>query len=229
MTAPVHRVPRQPAAPIRERSVSSLERLTPKRPARNHHLLLAPQAALEYLRPLLAELKLDKMVLCAPMPPVEELTGCCREWLRRSGPFQRIHGLIEWDGQHETALRHAWQTSQDELDALAGIRIRLICCRPVFALWLLVHFEEPSPAWAEASLIQTRVNAHLAALPGDPATPLHVRLAPLLGQALGRSHAMAQQRLNRFPDDTFPLEPGTQLQELITYWYKLARRALPQA
>lgn len=211
---------------IRERGGVSLERVTPRRPPRDHHLVLAPEAALSYLRELVVELGLEKRIISLPLPPLEGLLATCRQHLRNAGPFQRIHCVLEWDGRDPQTIRSDWETFREGVFTLAEIRPRLICCRPVFEQWILLHFEPFDPRCAEAEWVRERVAEWVPSQPGSDG--LLLRTVFHLGTALRRAQDLARARSLLGPDDTLPVMPGTHLHELILSWYKLARRTLPE-
>ncbi|MBF0271613.1 MAG: hypothetical protein HQL98_06100 [Magnetococcales bacterium] len=225
---PKEGITRGNASRIRERAGPTLERATPRRPPHDHHLLLAPEAALGYLGALILALGLEKKITLAPLPPMALWLKTCREQIRRFGPFMRIDCLLEWDGTDADGLQEGWEAFREELGAATGVRPRLVCCRPVFELWILLHFESPGPEWDHGEWVRERVRQCLETLPDSGSASLWVRTAPRLGLAVRRSREMARVRVaGGSGDDRLPAVPGTHLHEWICGWYRIARCDLP--
>ncbi|MBF0215150.1 MAG: hypothetical protein HQM00_16580 [Magnetococcales bacterium] len=221
MTTSAHRPGRCVALrPVRERGGAALERAAPRRAPHDHHLLFAPEPALGYLRALIAELGLEKLITSVEFPPWESLAKSARQRIRDSGPFVRIHCVLEWDGRDAERLRSDWELFAEELFVEAGVRPRLICCRPVFELWILLHYESVSASCDEGSWIRERVGGECSA------EGLFARTSASLGIAVRRAQELARMRYAIDGDDTFPATPGTHLHELIVSWHKLARRVI---
>ncbi|MBF0628314.1 MAG: hypothetical protein HQL91_08835 [Magnetococcales bacterium] len=218
--------PLAPGQPVRERNTLSLERLVTRRPRHDNLLLFAPPAALSYLQELVTFLRLEEKITCQPLPPQESLLTRSLALIRERGPFMRLHVVWEWSGKAPETTRLAWEHYQSMLFEQASIQPRLIVCRPLFELWILLHEEDPGPWCGDVAQIQTRMASlrHLA-----PEASLLTLTAPRLGVALKRSQEMARTRHFETDDDLLPLQPGTHLHELILFWHKLARRDLPEA
>ncbi|MEO5346225.1 MAG: hypothetical protein H7834_07600 [Magnetococcus sp. YQC-9] len=213
---------------IRERDGASLERVTPKRPARDHQLLLAPEPILNYLQELLSQLRINLKVTCIPCGSLQELPTLCRQWLDQGGPFMRIYVIVEWDGQDETSVRHAWHAFEESLLIRTRTQPRLLVCRPSFLLWILLHFEDVAAETDNAGWLQQRVEELLKqVVPKTRSTTLFARTRCRLAQALRRAQQMSWVRQNSNAEDLWPKEPGTHLHELLIYWYRLARQPLP--
>ncbi|MBF0190534.1 MAG: hypothetical protein HQL99_05215 [Magnetococcales bacterium] len=216
------------ASRIRERAGPSLERAAPRRPPHDHHLLLAPASALDYLGALITALRLEKKLILVPLPPREQWLKTCREQMRRAGPFGRVDLLLEWDGQDASNVWLDWEGFQEELGAATGVRPRLVCCRPVFEVWILLHFESLGPEWEHGEWVRERARQCLESLPDSGSATLWERTASRLGLAVRRSKAMAWQRVaGAGDDDRLPVVPGTHLHEWIRAWYRMARCDLP--
>ncbi|MBF0163212.1 MAG: hypothetical protein HQM01_01695 [Magnetococcales bacterium] len=222
MTASAHRVGGGAIRTIRERDGASLERTTPRHPARNHFLLLAPEPALSYLRDLAIALEIDRNVTMVPGGSLDGVLSECLEWHKHAGPFQRMHVVWEWDGCDVEHMEASWRTVEEAVWEQIALRPRLIVCRPSFLLWILWHFEDVESEHATPESIRKRVEALLKKTVGAHVSGLHGRTVAHLGDALRR--ARRERRLRQDGELGWPMEVGSDLHELVLFWYRLARR-----
>ncbi|GAB0058444.1 hypothetical protein SIID45300_02793 [Candidatus Magnetaquicoccaceae bacterium FCR-1] len=224
MTASAHRVGRGAIRTIRERDGVSLERVTPRHPARNHFLVVAPEPALSYLREMAVALEIDDKITFAFVSGLEMVASVCLEWHKRAGPFQRAHVVWEWDGGDVARMDSEWCALEEAVWERIALRPRPIVCRPSFLLWILWHFEDVDPDCCQAEVVRKRVESVLKKTVGVHVSGLHARTVGHLGEAVGRARRMSRLRQGGEMDRLWPTEAGTDLHELVLSWYRLARR-----
>ncbi|MEO5335052.1 MAG: RloB family protein [Magnetococcus sp. YQC-5] len=208
-----------------ERSCLSLERTHPRRPPRDSVLLFANEPVLIYLQELVNSLHLSGKVTCAPIP-LQTAAGGGLERSLKVAPCRRLYLVLEWDGDASNTAPQVWQEFQNSLLRPDSVSPRLICCRPSFDLWLLLHFEDPSPEADDTAWLKERVQHLLAtSAPDNGHLSLFARIAARLDTAQNRSLRMARERqLAGVSDDWFSDQPGTNLHELTAFLNKLASR-----
>ncbi|MBF0429627.1 MAG: RloB domain-containing protein [Magnetococcales bacterium] len=220
MTAPALIRRHPPLTQVRDRTGLSLERNNPKRPPRDRMLLLASEPALSYLQDFLAHLKITERVVSAAIPHEKDgILAIYQERSKNAGPFRRVYCVLEWDGQQETLMRQTWYALQEAM-TIETTGLRLICCRPSFDLWILLHFEEAGAEADDVTWLKNRVEHHLA----SPAT-LFDQTKAYLEVAIQRSMKMARERqLKDIDDALLPGSPGVYLHELMTFLRKQASK-----
>ncbi|MBF0182164.1 MAG: hypothetical protein HQM03_19275 [Magnetococcales bacterium] len=205
-----------PPRHARERTPLSLERRPPRRLSGKRLLLMATEPALSYLGEYIAHLGLASNTLLVPLAPATALADC-RERLQTAGPFWRACLIMDWDGDPAAPIHQAWQAIRTDLETDG---VRMLCCRPSFLLWILLHFEDPGPEAARPAWLEQRVARLLADREGS----FFARTRHLLDEALQRSLRLTRERLARQPRGTLlPAEPGSELHELIVLLRKSAR------
>ncbi|NGZ07568.1 MAG: hypothetical protein G8237_14570 [Magnetococcales bacterium] len=213
---------RTPVHAIRERTDTSLERSGPKRTMGNRrHLLLAPAVTLPYFQKMRAALELESLVVMAALDAPHQLVRTTQSQLRQAGPFQRIECVLEWHDMEAVTCRETWETYEKKLLEQTGVRPCLLRCYPVFEIWLWLHFAPLDAICTDATRIRQQVNDWLTTLP--PAD-LYTQTAPLLPAAITRAQELTRHHLATTPDSRWQDTPGTQLHELVLFWYKLARK-----
>lgn len=205
-----------------ERSCLSLERTHSRRPPRDSILLFANEPVLTYLQDLVNSLDLSDKVALAPIPVQGTAAGGMERSLK-IGPCRRVYLVLEWDGDASNPVHQVWEEFQKSL-LPASVCSRLICCRPSFDLWVLLHLEDPPPEAGDAAWLKDRVRHLLAThAPDNGHHSLFTRIAARLDTAQNRSLRMARDRqLAGASDD--PDQLGTNLHELTSFLNKLAKR-----
>jgi hypothetical protein len=198
-----------------ERTAASLERRKPSRPRHRQPLLIATDAAAkDYLQCLVDGWHLQQQVTlisCPSNDPQAVVEHGLRAGQERGS--QRLYAVVE------CGSRQFWQQLTGQF-AKAEFPVQIVACVPTFHIWLMLHFQELTPA----------ILADAGQLAAFLDQPLPVAVTALLQHqeslfaALGSKIEQAvhqAQRLSLLHQRGTPLPAWTNFQELIQFLLKL--------
>ncbi|MBF0097018.1 MAG: hypothetical protein HQM04_10380 [Magnetococcales bacterium] len=198
-----------------ERTAASLERRKPLRPRHRQPLLIATDAvAVDYLQCLVDGWHLQQevtLVVCPSKDPQAVIEHGLRAGLERGS--QRLYAVVE------CGSRQFWQQLTGQF-AKAEFPVQIVACVPTFHIWLMLHFQELTPAiWADAgqlaSFLEQPLPVAVTALLQHRES-LFITLGDKIEQAV-----LQAQRLSLLQQRSVPLYPWTNFQELIQFLLKL--------